>query len=162
MDNLHKIAALGLFVLLVVIIIFTRADIQSTDVVTDPGVPLEQIDPPALDLDTGPEDVQSEDSEVVESVACTMDAKLCPDGSAVGRTGPNCEFAACPVPESIVCTDEQKQAKACTREYAPVCGLVQIQCITTPCDPIPETFGNACSACAQGNVLSYTQGECSI
>jgi len=29
-------------------------------------------------------------------VACTMEAKLCPDGSAVGRTGPNCEFAECP------------------------------------------------------------------
>jgi hypothetical protein len=29
-------------------------------------------------------------------VACTMEAKLCPDGSAVGRTGSNCEFAECP------------------------------------------------------------------
>lgn len=29
-------------------------------------------------------------------VACTMEAKLCADGSAVGRTGPNCEFAECP------------------------------------------------------------------
>lgn len=29
---------------------------------------------------------------------CTQEAKLCPDGSAVGRTGPNCEFAACPTP----------------------------------------------------------------
>jgi len=29
-------------------------------------------------------------------VACTMEAKICPDGSAVGRQGPNCEFAACP------------------------------------------------------------------
>lgn len=29
-------------------------------------------------------------------VACTMEAKICPDGSAVGRVGPNCEFAACP------------------------------------------------------------------
>lgn len=28
--------------------------------------------------------------------ACTMEAKLCPDGSYVGRTGPNCEFAECP------------------------------------------------------------------
>ncbi len=28
--------------------------------------------------------------------ACTMEARLCPDGSAVGRTGPNCEFALCP------------------------------------------------------------------
>jgi hypothetical protein len=29
-------------------------------------------------------------------VACTMEAKLCPDGTAVGRTGPNCEFSPCP------------------------------------------------------------------
>lgn len=29
-------------------------------------------------------------------VACTMDAKICPDGSSVGRVGPKCEFAACP------------------------------------------------------------------
>jgi hypothetical protein len=28
--------------------------------------------------------------------ACTMEAKICPDGSAVGRTGPNCEFSLCP------------------------------------------------------------------
>lgn len=27
---------------------------------------------------------------------CTMEAKLCPDGSSVGRTGPNCEFEPCP------------------------------------------------------------------
>lgn len=30
-------------------------------------------------------------------IACTMEAKLCPDGKTyVGRTGPNCEFAKCP------------------------------------------------------------------
>ena len=28
--------------------------------------------------------------------ACTMEAKVCPDGSAVGRSGPKCEFEACP------------------------------------------------------------------
>lgn len=28
--------------------------------------------------------------------ACTRDAKKCPDGSFVGRTGPYCEFADCP------------------------------------------------------------------
>lgn len=32
-------------------------------------------------------------------VACTMEAKICPDGSSVGRVGPNCEFAECPVAE---------------------------------------------------------------
>ncbi len=31
-----------------------------------------------------------------QMVACTMEAKACPDGSYVGRQGPNCEFAPCP------------------------------------------------------------------
>lgn len=34
--------------------------------------------------------------ESPEQTYCTMEAKLCPDGSYVGRSGPNCEFAACP------------------------------------------------------------------
>ncbi len=32
--------------------------------------------------------------------ACTMDAMMCPDGSYVGRTGPNCEFV-CPEPQEV-------------------------------------------------------------
>lgn len=34
--------------------------------------------------------------EEIEAVACTADAMICPDGSYVGRVGPDCEFAACP------------------------------------------------------------------
>ena len=34
---------------------------------------------------------------IPKRVACPMDAKLCSNGVAVGRTGPNCEFAPCPV-----------------------------------------------------------------
>lgn len=30
-------------------------------------------------------------------IACTADAKVCPDGSSVGRKGPACQFEACPV-----------------------------------------------------------------
>ena len=33
--------------------------------------------------------------------ACTLEAKLCADGSSVGRVGPNCEFAPCPTPSSL-------------------------------------------------------------
>lgn len=33
-----------------------------------------------------------------EEVACTMDATKCPDGSYVGRSGPNCEFLCPPAP----------------------------------------------------------------
>ncbi len=35
-------------------------------------------------------------------VACTMEAKMCPDGSYVGRTLPNCDFAMCPEMKAIV------------------------------------------------------------
>ena len=31
-----------------------------------------------------------------ENIGCATEAKICPDGSAVGRTGPDCEFALCP------------------------------------------------------------------
>jgi len=30
--------------------------------------------------------------------ACTMEARICPDGTSVGRVGPNCEFAHCGAP----------------------------------------------------------------
>lgn len=67
------------------------------------------------------------------TTACTMEAKICPDGTAVGRTGPNCEFAPCP---QIVgndtdehgckasagyswCETEQK----CVREFETPCKL---------------------------------------
>lgn len=31
---------------------------------------------------------------------CTLDAKICPDGTAVGRSGPACEFAQCAPPNT--------------------------------------------------------------
>jgi hypothetical protein len=39
-----------------------------------------------------------------KEVFCTAEAQLCPDGSYVGRTGPNCEFAACPATSPQVST----------------------------------------------------------
>jgi hypothetical protein len=44
-----------------------------------------------------------------DMVACTMDAKACPDGSYVGRVGPNCEFEACPTT-----TADTVSGKSCT------------------------------------------------
>jgi hypothetical protein len=31
-----------------------------------------------------------------DGIVCTQEARACPDGSFVGRTGPKCEFAPCP------------------------------------------------------------------
>ena len=44
-----------------------------------------------------------------EQGACTMDAKICPDGSAVGRSGPDCAFKPCPTqtpPKAIAARHE--------------------------------------------------------
>ncbi|HOZ36897.1 MAG TPA: DUF333 domain-containing protein [bacterium] len=53
-----------------------------------------------------------------KTTACTGEALVCPDGSSVGRTGPNCEFTPCPEakPEittvTFVCDDGKNiQAK---------------------------------------------------
>jgi hypothetical protein len=35
-----------------------------------------------------------------EMTFCTADAFICPDGTAVGRTGPNCTFTCPPVDQS--------------------------------------------------------------
>ena len=40
---------------------------------------------------------KTEGDQNTEPTACTMEAKVCPDGSSVGRTGPNCEFTECPI-----------------------------------------------------------------
>ena len=116
------------------------------------------------------------------NVACTMDAKVCPDGSSVGRIAPDCNFAPCPqiiggdkdvhgcIPSAGYswCEEKQKclrvweeecEAIACTMEYAPVCALVQVQCISAPCNPVEQTFGNKCMAQAQDANILY-EGEC--
>lgn len=48
---------------------------------------------PTMQPDMGP-------NGVGPGVACTMEAKLCPDGSYVGRSGPNCDFDLCPGEQS--------------------------------------------------------------
>lgn len=52
---------------------------------------------------TAVESTHSPSSE--EPVFCTMDAKVCPDGSSVGRVPPTCEFAECP---SETVSDQEK------------------------------------------------------
>lgn len=39
-----------------------------------------------------------------QSWDCNGDAKICPDGSSVGRTGPSCEFISCPLPNATSTT----------------------------------------------------------
>jgi hypothetical protein len=60
-----------------------------------------EFDPCPEDASTGAEPSPGAPSTEAPSgypggVVCTKEAKLCPDGSYVGRTGPSCEFARCP------------------------------------------------------------------
>lgn len=47
----------------------------------------------------------------------------------------------------------------CTMQYDPVCAAQPVQCITTPCYPQYQTFGNSCMAGAAGATIIH-KGEC--
>lgn len=76
-------------------------------------------------------------------VACTMEAKLCPDGSYVSRTGPNCEFALCPdIPTS------KKSGITGTVTLSPVCPVERM-----PPDPncAPKFYSTSINIMASGS-----------
>lgn len=70
--------------------------------------------------------VQKFDTQIATSptpsdgVFCTQDAKLCPDGSYVGRTGPQCEFTPCP-------TSAVKDETIGWKTYTGTVGQIQYQ-----------------------------------
>lgn len=55
-------------------------------------------------------------SKPPQKIACTADAMICPDGTAVGRTGPNCEFAACPTPKESTSSADMTDWKTYTSD----------------------------------------------
>lgn len=63
--------------------------------------------------------------------------------------------------KAVVCKDPRPTI--CTREYNPVCATrdTNVRCVTEPC-PSTElmSYANHCTACADLDVISYTQGEC--
>ena len=75
-------------------------------------------------------------------VACTMEAKLCPDGSYVGRTGPNCEFSACPTTATSTSIGTPAGGPLLTGELigqvttSPTCP-VQTTTVSSTCAPKP-------------------------
>ncbi|MFT7616271.1 MAG: hypothetical protein ACI8Y7_001100 [Candidatus Woesearchaeota archaeon] len=91
-------------------------------------------------------------------VACTSEFSV--------NSFAECEAAGNPAMESYPrqCMHEgitfiEDISNVCTSEYRPVCGAVQVQCITTPCDPIQTTFSNECEA-QNANAAILYEGAC--
>ncbi|MBI4452835.1 hypothetical protein HY637_05365, partial [Candidatus Woesearchaeota archaeon] len=86
-----------------------------------------------------------------ELTVCAKDAKQCPDGSYVSRTGANCEFAACPNVECVADADCKKGICPDGSEYRQY-GCSSGKCITInyfqdPCQAkCSEPVTPACTA----------------
>lgn len=72
-------------------------------------------------------------------VACTMDAMQCPDGSFVGRTGPNCEFVCPEAPTVPADVQAQIDAKA---NLIKVSGPMPLMVIQSPVTLKGQARGN--------------------
>lgn len=103
-------------------------------------------------------------------VACTMEAKQCPDGSYVGRTGPKCEFTPCPTiqpssTEGRVCSGSSDKSCGSGYECSQDCGPP----VARESDPTPgyscHIAGKPrmCPICLASNTMIATpEGEVNV
>jgi hypothetical protein len=83
---------------------------------------------------------------------CTAEAKICPDGTAVSRSGPNCEFAPCPEVEAKICPDGTAVSRSGPNcEFAP-CPEVE--------DPEPKGCTMEAKICPDGTAVSRSGPNC--
>jgi hypothetical protein len=71
-------------------------------------------------------------TQTSQPAACTEEAMLCPDGTAVGRTGPDCSFAPCPICRCPEGFEPSQDGRNCIAKCNPgeVCHMLAIQCIS--------------------------------
>jgi hypothetical protein len=96
MKNSQKGFAVPIIIAIVALLVFGGGYVyyKSNEVITIPESPLPNIinsvPTPTSKINTSTTPINN------QPIACTMDTKQCPDGSYVGRSGPNCEFV-CPI-----------------------------------------------------------------
>ncbi len=57
-------------------------------------------------------------------------------------------------------SSSSSSSAVCTAEYVPICGAKQVQCVTTPCDRVPQTYTNRCEFDKDSDVEFIHDGEC--
>lgn len=97
-----------------------------------------------------------------DQVGCTMDAKTCPDGTAVGRMPPSCEFAPCPdsnTQPDVTQTQDVREFGGCHIEG---CGgqlCTDQEGINTTCEYMEEyaCYGSAVCDRQSNGLCGWTQ-----
>jgi len=106
--------------------------------------------------------IVSSSSSSSEPMACTMEAKLCPDGETyVGRTGPNCEFETCPGASSAPSCEPYRCVDGTTHpsctEDGHVINYFAPPCMTHGGDAGP--FKDVGANHANANAIAYAKAE---
>ena len=55
---------------------------------------------------------------------------------------------------------DKDKIRPCTREYVPVCAEIQIECVTTPCEALTQTFPNRCVMSNNKRAKFLYEGTC--
>jgi len=89
-----------------------------------------------------------------EIKGCTAEGKVCPDGSVVGRAGPNCEFAPCPIRNNFTIVANYTIDTNCNSDED--CGIINKDlglscCYAGACDIVDYSKDNYVAV----NSLSY-------
>ncbi|MDO8554075.1 MAG: hypothetical protein Q7S22_04670 [Candidatus Micrarchaeota archaeon] len=93
------------------------------------------------------------------TIACTQEAKLCSDGSAVGRTGPNCEFAACP---NSITSDENQTQVLKTFELDKSFTISENETLTNQAEDITIKAVSFTSSLCPADVICIWSGELGV
>jgi len=83
--------------------------------------------------------------------SCTLEAKVCPDGSTVGRVMPDCEFSACPVSGKECIQDDDCVRGGCS---GTICQSKDAEPVYTTCEFLPEY------ACYKETSCGCVDGKC--
>jgi hypothetical protein len=87
-------------------------------------------------------------------IACTLEAKICSDGSSVGRIGPKCEFSPCPLSVGGKIFDDSKLG--ITFEYPEI---IDTEYITAESWPPIVTRPFGIFSCTDSGSKTTPQGE---